>query len=636
LLLGLFTSGYPGGDLKSIPFKNLTGFEIDTLPHAFNLTDGHAFRSWSPKESAVISRASDLFQNIDRRSQSRLEQEYIADFLALGKQTNDPSSVAYLMCFTASMAFEVVANWLRLKRWTVTLIEPAFDNLADIFRRHEIPLHSFADELLEAAPEIFEARIRQIEDHCICLVTPNNPTGLTLSEANLRILAKFCKDTGKLLILDNCFRAYLPREQLCDQYRILIESGADFVMVEDTGKTWPTAEIKAPFFAVSRARDFFQQIYDIYTDFLLHISPVGVKLVHQFIRLSQEDDLEKIREVVRVNRQALYRSLQGTFLTPCEKEFASVAWLRIDAPISGPELKQMLDEQGVYVLAGSHFYWSDHSRGDGYIRIALTRDADVFAQAAERLGRICRRFMIKKDVRRELVEQGFSMIAAKDWVIPPDLAPHWENLRSDWHVLELDHHLKNGATFRRRRYGRYFWSPGENILRSLPNEAYFQPEDQNGYAGGVQRAFAPLLPESVENPFLLELVRCSFGQLPLDDVRAKQNWEVRVHQIRIVATPNEVGEPAPEGIHQDGTDFLTLHLVRRENVKGAQSTIYDLDRKPIFNYTMSDVMDSFILEDPRIMHGVTPVVPADGCSPATRDLLGIDFIFNPTLEAPAS
>ena len=24
------------------------------------------------------------------------------------------------MCFTASMTFEVVANWLRLKRWSVT------------------------------------------------------------------------------------------------------------------------------------------------------------------------------------------------------------------------------------------------------------------------------------------------------------------------------------------------------------------------------------------------------------------------------------------------------------------------------------------------------------------------------------
>jgi len=194
--------------------------------------------------------------------------------------------------------------------------------------------------------------------------------------------------------------------------------------------------------------------------------------------------------------------------------------------------------------------------------------------------------------------------------------------------------LKGGATFRRRRYARYYWSPRDGVLRLLPKEAYFQPEEQNNYAGGIAREFAPVLPESVENPFLMELVRCCFEQLPVEEERRKQAWEVRVHQIRIVATPDETGEPAPEGIHQDGTDFLSLHLVRRENVIGAESTIYDLERNPLFSCTMTEVMDSFILEDPRIMHGVTSVRPADGASPAKRDLLGIDFIFSPALEAP--
>jgi len=238
-------------------------------------------------------------------------------------------------------------------------------------------------------------------------------------------------------------------------------------------------------------------------------------------------------------------------------------------------------------------------------------------------------------VRREIAEKGFSQIARVDWSIPPSFETHWEVLREDWSDLELDCHLKNGATFRRRRYGRYFWSPTDNSLLPLPQEPYFQPEDQNGYAGGIPRAFAPLRPSSVRNPFLMALVRCTFDQLPLDDKRRRQVWEVRVHQIRIVATRGQPGEPAPEGIHQDGTDFLTLHLVRRENVCGAETTIYNLNRRPLFQYTMNEVMDSFILEDPRILHGVTAVYPADGCSLAIRDLLGIDFICSPGLSLPA-
>ena len=110
-------------------------------------------------------------------------------------------------------------------------------------------------------------------------------------------------------------------------------------------------------------------------------------------------------------------------------------------------------------------------------------------------------------------------------------------------------------------------------------------------------------------------------------------WEVRVHQIRIVALPGEPGLPAPEGVHQDGTDFLTLHLVRRHNIVGAETTIFDRDRRPIAHHTMREPLDSFILEDPRVWHGVTPVHAADGRTPGTRDVLGIDFIDTHRLRA---
>jgi hypothetical protein len=67
---------------------------------------------------------------------------------------------------------------------------------------------------------------------------------------------------------------------------------------------------------------------------------------------------------------------------------------------------------------------------------------------------------------------------------------------------------------------------------------------------------------------------------------------------------------------------------------GAESTIYNLDRKPIQRYTMRETLDSMILEDPRIMHGVTPVYPADGQTLGIRDLLGVDFIYSPHLQRP--
>jgi hypothetical protein len=143
------------------------------------------------------------------------------------------------------------------------------------------------------------------------------------------------------------------------------------------------------------------------------------------------------------------------------------------------------------------------------------------------------------------------------------------------------------------------------------------------------------LPDTVGNPFLHALVRATFAGLPIDEEQGRNVWEVRVHQIRITATPAEPGLPAPEGIHQDGTDFLSLHLIRRRNVDGAESTIYDLEKRSIRRLTLLEPLDSMILEDPRIMHGVTPVRPADGRTPATRDILGLDFLYRPGPEPGA-
>jgi aspartate/methionine/tyrosine aminotransferase len=376
-------------------FKNLTGYEIDTLHRTYNLTDGHAFRRWSPAEEAIIDRSPLLFKNSSRQMQAGIERDYIRDFLRLAKQAWDENALGYLMCFTASMAFEIIANYLRLRQMTLTLIEPCFDNLADIFRRHSVPLYPFPDVYLEAPNDEFEHALSTIRSDAICLVTPNNPTGMTLSERNLRSLVKFCIEHQSLLILDNCFRAYLPRHRVYDQHRIIVDADIDAFLVEDTGKTWPTAEIKAPFFAVSRARRLFERVYAIYTDFLLHVSPVGIKLMHEFIHLSLQDDMAYIQEIVAVNRKQLYEQVAGTFLRPCEHRFASVAWLRIDHSLNGLQLKQILDERGVFVLPGDYFFWHDRRQGEKFIRVALTRDKEMFGEAATLLGEVCREIAAK-------------------------------------------------------------------------------------------------------------------------------------------------------------------------------------------------------------------------------------------------
>lgn len=237
------------------------------------------------------------------------------------------------------------------------------------------------------------------------------------------------------------------------------------------------------------------------------------------------------------------------------------------------------------------------------------------------------------DAQSQLAGRGFAWLPRAMWSMAPGLQAGLAQLRADYDSLEPDRYLAGGAGFRRRRYGGCLWTPADDTLTQLPDAPYFQPEDQNAYAGGVARAFAPVRAATVHNPFVRALLAACFACLPISSPRRRDTWEVRMHQIRIIATAAAPGLPTPEGIHQDGTDFHTLHLLRRDAVDGAETTIYDLDQVPLFRCTMRDVLDTLILEDPRIMHAVTPLVAAAGHAVGYRDIFGIDFHHRPGIDA---
>lgn len=360
--------------------KNLTQFEIPRLPEVFNLTDGHIHRGWNKSETKIINRLPDLFQKINRETLPDLERDYIGSYFRLAGQTFDEGKLKYLLCTSASMGLEIVANYLRLNNKSLALIEPCFDNLADIFKRHGIKLEVFDEKYLYSL-EIDEF-LKGLTSSVICLVTPNNPTGVALTRENLIKISNFCKENNKLLIIDASFRFYTPKEDIFDAYQIIDQSGAEHIFIEDTGKTWPTHDIKVSILAVSK--NIYQSIYDIYTDFILHISPFALKLLTEFIKNSIEDELAHVHEIVAENRKLLSEAIQGTFLRATEQYYSSVAWLDITNDLTAIELKEILDKSGVFVLPGNYFFWSDHKKGDKFIRVALTRDGGKYENAMKK------------------------------------------------------------------------------------------------------------------------------------------------------------------------------------------------------------------------------------------------------------
>src|SRR5581483_9444998 len=110
-----------------------------------------------------------------------------------------------------------------------------------------------------------------------------------------------------------------------------------------------------------------------------------------------------------------------------------------------------------------------------------------------------------------------------------------------------------------------------------------------------------------------------------DRLSGPQDWHIELHQFRIEARRGVEGRPTPEGHHRDGVDHVLVLLVGRRNIQSGVTTIYDLDGRSLGSFTLTEPMDSALVDDHRVMHGVTPVEPVDPAMPGFRDVLVVTF-----------
>jgi hypothetical protein len=225
---------------------------------------------------------------------------------------------------------------------------------------------------------------------------------------------------------------------------------------------------------------------------------------------------------------------------------------------------------------------------------------------------------------RHLQEQRFLFLSGDALssilaVTPEDVttfANHWSN-------LTLDRHMGDGGTYRYRRYGEFEAQPGA-LRRQLPHGPYEQPKYINNLNGGVPRLFDPLEDSFVSHPLfnrLLDWLTRVYDQCE----GAPQNWNIRLHPYRVVASSVEAGNPTPEGLHRDGVDYIVSMLVMRNNVVGGESTITDNQGQVLWQRTLQGPLDIMIGQDAQIMHAVSPVTPSERGVAAWRDVLVVAF-----------
>jgi hypothetical protein len=226
-----------------------------------------------------------------------------------------------------------------------------------------------------------------------------------------------------------------------------------------------------------------------------------------------------------------------------------------------------------------------------------------------------------------IARDGFSFVEAPEMclLLGESELEGWAEFAASWNDLGVDAYMADGGRYRRRRFACYRATSAGFVRK--PHQPHYQSRDYNPLNGGIERWFEPVTEAIGRHPVMAAILGTSyelFDRMTPAEHRPLA-WHVELHQFRIEARSGEAGRPTPEGLHRDGVDWVLVLMVRRENIKSGETTIYDLARRPLGSFTLTRPLDAAFVDDSRVYHGVTPVEPLDGAAPAYRDVLVVTY-----------
>lgn len=198
-----------------------------------------------------------------------------------------------------------------------------------------------------------------------------------------------------------------------------------------------------------------------------------------------------------------------------------------------------------------------------------------------------------------------------------------EAFQESWSDLALDRYMADGGKYRKRRHATLSALPSSRNFHVQPHQPHFQSLTYNDLNGGIPRHYEPISPEILGGSTMRAFITLGcelFGRLS-----PYSSWHIEVHQFRIESSDGVLGKPTPEGVHQDGVNYVLMAMVRRKNLINGSTVIYNREKTRIDEFTLQNPLDMAVVNDERVFHGVTPIVQLDGAQPAIRDVLVVTF-----------
>lgn len=207
--------------------------------------------------------------------------------------------------------------------------------------------------------------------------------------------------------------------------------------------------------------------------------------------------------------------------------------------------------------------------------------------------------------------------------IDKDALKPWDAFQDSWSNLAVDTHMADAGRYRKRRHATLNALPSSRHWQLAPHQPHYQGLEYNTLNGGVARHYEPITEPVLSGSTMGSLMTLGceiFGRLA-----PYYPWHIEAHQFRIESSHNEIGKPTSEGIHRDGVNYVMMLMVHRSNLQNGATTIYDLEKNPLAEFTFQDPLDMAIVNDEHVYHGVTPITSLDVNLPTCRDVLVITF-----------
>ncbi|RAI57753.1 2OG-Fe dioxygenase family protein [Roseicella frigidaeris] len=222
--------------------------------------------------------------------------------------------------------------------------------------------------------------------------------------------------------------------------------------------------------------------------------------------------------------------------------------------------------------------------------------------------------------------EGFALLRGPEMAArlgPAGMPAALDAFAASWERLETDRFMADGGRYRRRRHANFTARAGQPGHVRGPHRPHFQAVVHNSLNGGVERWFGPMEDAVAESAPLQALL--ALGRGVADARSPRTDWFVEAHQFRIEAVAGAPGFPTPEGVHHDGVDYVLIGMIARTNLTGGETLVTDEAGQALARFTLLDRLDCAFMDDRRVMHGVTPVQPADPALPSCRDVLVITW-----------